>query len=139
MVASLYLGTQGWTYPSWVGPFYAPGTKSTAYLTHYATHFNTVELDTTFYAIPRQSTIEGWREKTPDGFRFAATFPHVITHQKALVDCQEEMHAFIKTMTGLGEKLGPLLLQMPPSWGAGGMEALRSFLGHLFWSLKVNV
>ncbi len=61
---NLYLGTQGWSYPSWVGPFYPAGTTQAAYLEHYATHFNTVELDTTFYAVPKASTIAGWRERT---------------------------------------------------------------------------
>ncbi len=84
-----FLGTQGWTLSSWVGPFYAPGTKNAAYLPHYATQFRTVELDTTFYAIPRLSTIDGWRDKTPPGFQFAAKFPKVITHEKLLVDSRE--------------------------------------------------
>ncbi len=131
MAASLFLGTQGWTYPSWIGPFYAPGTKSPAYLPHYATQFRTVELDTTFYAIPRLSTIEGWREKTPAGFQFAAKFPKVITHEKLLVDAREETTAFLNAMAGLDEKLGPLLLQMPPSWTASGMDALTTFLANL--------
>ena len=95
-MANLYLGTQGWTYPSWVGSFYPPGTQSTAYLEHYATQFNTVELDTTFYAIPRASTIAGWRERTPAGFHFAAKFPQAITHQKELVDCGTETIAFLE-------------------------------------------
>jgi uncharacterized protein YecE (DUF72 family) len=128
MASQLFLGTQGWTYPSWVGPFYPPGTPQRAFLPHYATQFKTVELDTTFYAIPRESTIVGWREKTPDGFQFSAKFPQVITHQKVLVDCREETNAFISAMTGLDEKLGPLLLQMPPSFSAGQMDALATFL-----------
>jgi len=131
MAAALFLGTQGWTYPSWVGPFYAAGTKSTVYLPYYATQFRTVELDTTFYAIPRLSTIDGWREKTPAGFQFAAKFPKVITHEKLLVDAHEETSAFLKAMAGLDEKLGPLLLQMPPSWTSSGMDALTTFLANL--------
>jgi uncharacterized protein YecE (DUF72 family) len=131
MAASLFLGTQGWTYPSWVGPFYAAGTKSSAYLPHYATQFRTVELDTTFYAIPRLSTIEGWREKTPAGFQFAAKFPKIITHEKLLVDSREETSAFLSAMAGLDDKLGPLLLQMPPWWTASGMDALTGFLAGL--------
>ena len=63
----LYLGTQGWSYPSWVGPFYPQGTSTSKFLDYYATQFNTVELDTTFYAIPRESTVKGWRERTPAG------------------------------------------------------------------------
>lgn len=128
---TLYLGTQGWTYPSWVGPFYPPGTRSTAFLEHYALQFHTVELDTTFYGIPRLSTIAGWRERTPADFRFAAKFPQAITHEKGLVNCAEDAATFVSAMTNLEQKLGPLLLQMPPSWGAGGLAALTAFLPQL--------
>lgn len=130
-MAALHLGTQGFTYPSWVGTFYPTGTPSRAFLEFYASQFDTVELDTTFYAIPRRSTIEGWRTRTPDGFQFAAKFPKSITHDKLLEDCAEETLAFLDTMTLLGHKLGPLLLQMPPSWGATGFAALAAFLQHL--------
>lgn len=125
---TLYLGTQGFTYPSWVGPFYPPGTPASAFLARYAAQFSTVELDTTFYAIPRASTIASWRERTPAGFRFAAKFPQTITHQRGLAGCGDETAAFLDAMAQLGDKLGPLLLQMPPSWGAGGFDALAAFL-----------
>jgi uncharacterized protein YecE (DUF72 family) len=88
-------------------------------------------LDTTFYGVPRRSTIAGWRERTPDGFRFAAKFPQAITHQKALVDCGLETVAFLDAMAQLDRKLGPLLLQMPPAWGAGAFEALAAYLRDL--------
>jgi uncharacterized protein YecE (DUF72 family) len=114
-----------------VGAFYPPGTSAATYLARYAERFDTVELDTTFYAIPRASTVTGWRERTPDWFRFAAKFPQAITHQKQLVDCALETHVFLDAMTGLGEKLGPLLLQMPPSFPATEMAALESYLGSL--------
>lgn len=127
-MSHLYLGTQGFTYPSWVGMFYPPGTPSNAFLQAYAAHFTTVELDTTFYGVPRASTIAGWRDRTPDGFQFAAKFPQTITHQKSLMHCAEEATAFIGAMSQLGDKLGPLLLQMPPSWGTGGFDALKAFL-----------
>ena len=127
-MSTFYLGTQGWSYPSWVGSFYPPGTPSSAFLEAYAAHFDTVELDTTFYAIPRTSTVDGWRTRTPDRFRFAAKFPQAITHQKALVDCAEETNAFLAAMGRLDHKLGPLLLQMPPSWGANAFDTLAAFL-----------
>jgi uncharacterized protein YecE (DUF72 family) len=124
----LYLGTQGWSYPSWVGPFYPPGTPSSKFLDVYATRFNTVELDTTFYAAPRDSTVAGWREKTPAGFRFAAKFPQTITHQKALADCEMETQGFVEVMAQLDDKLAALLLQMPPQWTVSGMASLEKFL-----------
>lgn len=127
----LYLGTQGWSYASWVGIFYPAGTPAAEYLPRYAEHFNTVELDTTFYAVPRPSTVAGWRERTPAGFRFAAKFPSAITHEKQLVDCTEDAFFFLDTMTQLDQKLGPLLIQMPPSFGAAQMPALAGFLDGL--------
>lgn len=130
-MSRIYLGTQGWSYPSWVGPFYPAGTGSKDYLDEYAKQFDTVELDTTFYAIPRRTTIEGWRERTPAGFRFAAKFPKVITHERELRECALEANAFVDAMEGLGDKLGPLLLQMPPGWSAAGLEDLASFLPQL--------
>lgn len=130
-MSALYLGTQGWTYPSWVGSFYPAGTRTTAFLEHYARHFNTVELDTTFYAVPRPGAIAGWRARTPPDFRFAAKFPQAITHEAGLVNCAEEAAAFVEAMLNLQEKLGPLLLQMPPGWSAAGFDALTAFLPRL--------
>jgi uncharacterized protein YecE (DUF72 family) len=127
-IERLYLGTQGWSYDSWVGSFYPSGTRPEGYLEHYARHFNTVELDTTFYAVPRLSTVSGWRERTPESFRFAAKFPKIITHEKQLRDCGPETIAFLETMTQLGQKLGSLLLQMPPSFSADQIDTLEAFL-----------
>jgi uncharacterized protein YecE (DUF72 family) len=72
--------------------------------------------------------VKGWRERTPSGFRFSAKFPQVITHEKALRDCRLETNAFVEAMAALDEKLGVLLLQMPPQWGAGAMADLEKFL-----------
>jgi uncharacterized protein YecE (DUF72 family) len=130
-VDRLYLGTQGWSYTSWVGIFYPPGTPAAEYLPQYAAQFNTVELDTTFYAVPRPSTVAGWRERTPADFRFAAKFPSSITHEKLLVDCTDDAFFFLETMTQLDQKLGALLIQMPPSFSAAQMPALASFLNAL--------
>ena len=130
-MGQLYLGTQGWSYPSWVGSFYPSGTSTSEYLPEYTKSFNTVELDTTFYGVPRQSTIAGWRERTPAGFRFAAKFPKTITHEKALRDAVPETTYFVEAMAGLDDKLGPLLLQMPPQWTASGMDDLKRFLPDL--------
>jgi uncharacterized protein YecE (DUF72 family) len=130
-MSNLYLGTQGWSYDSWVGTFYEADTPSSGWLQAYAGEFNSVELDTTFYAVPRASTISGWRERTPEGFRFAAKFPQAITHEKQLSECGPETVNFLEAMTGLGEKLGPLLLQMPPSFSAAQAEPLAAYLREL--------
>jgi uncharacterized protein YecE (DUF72 family) len=81
------------------------------YLSYYATKFDTVEVDSTFYRTPSMATVQGWRDKTPNGFVFAAKVPQVITHEKVLVDCDEEFNQFVLTIDLLGEKLGPLLFQ----------------------------
>jgi uncharacterized protein YecE (DUF72 family) len=130
-MSRFYVGTQGWSYESWVGNIYPVGAPSSSWLQHYAAQFTSVELDTTFYAIPRASTIAGWRERTPEEFRFAAKFPQSITHEKQLTDCRAETLAFLDSMTGLGDKLGPLLLQMPPSFSAAHESHLRAFLQSL--------
>lgn len=110
---SVRLGTSSWSAESWVGSFYPAGTQPADFLPYYAQHFDTVEVDATFYRIPTAAMVEGWKAKTPAGFTFAAKVPQVITHEKRLEGCDEELNAFIKVMSGLGDKLGPLLFQFP--------------------------
>ena len=81
------------------------------YLSYYATKFETVEVDSTFYRTPSPATVKGWNAKTPPGFVFAAKVPQIITHEKVLVDCDADFKQFLETMDLLGEKLGPLLFQ----------------------------
>ena len=107
----LRLGASSWSAPSWEGVFYPPGTPAGAYLEHYARHFDTVEIDATFYRAPEARTVDGWRDRTPPGFLFAAKFPQSITHEKLLVDAGVETVEFVRVMERLGDKLGPLLLQ----------------------------
>ena len=85
--------------------------KSADYLSYYATKFDTVEIDSTFYRTPSLSTVRGWEAKTPNGFLFAAKMPQEITHKRVLVDCDDELKRFLDAMDCLGEKLGPLLFQ----------------------------
>ena len=82
----LRLGTQGWNYPAWVGPFYPDGTRTTEFLRTYARAFGAVEVDSTFYAIPPASTVRGWAARTPDAFTFALKLPQEITHERRFVD-----------------------------------------------------
>jgi uncharacterized protein YecE (DUF72 family) len=110
-MADVRIGTSAFTAAGWEHAFYPPGMKSADYLSYYATKFDTVEVDSTFYRTPKLSTVQGWYNKTPPGFVFAAKVPQVITHDKILSDCDAEMTEFLKVMDALGEKLGPLLLQ----------------------------
>jgi len=127
----LYLGTQGFAFDDWVGPFYPPGTPKASYLEEYARHFSTVEIDSTFYAIPRRSVVEGWRNRTPEGFTFAAKFPQLITHEKKLEGALGDAEAFVATMEGLGDKLGVLTLQFAYDFGPEYADRLEDFLGKL--------
>lgn len=127
----LYLGTSGWSYADWEGTVYPEGTAAGARLAEYVRHYATVEIDSTFYGTPRRSTVERWREVAPEGFLFAAKFPREITHERSLVDCEEPTWDFIRTMAALGDRLGPLLLQLPPSFAVEGMDVLERFLSKL--------
>jgi uncharacterized protein YecE (DUF72 family) len=127
----LYLGTSGWSYADWEGSLYPEGIPAGSRLAEYAKHYATVEIDSTFYGTPRRSTVERWREVVPEGFHFAAKFPQEITHEKNLVDSRDLAEDFVHTMELLGDRLGPLLLQLPPSFAVEGMGVLEDFLADL--------
>ncbi len=131
MSGQVYLGTQGFSFDAWVGPFYPAGTPKRTYLEAYAEQFDTVEIDATFYAIPRASTVEGWRQRTPPEFRFSAKFPRLITHDKKLDRAVGDAEAFVGTMQALGDKLGVLALQFAYDFTPEYFEALDDFLGRL--------
>jgi uncharacterized protein YecE (DUF72 family) len=112
-VPSILLGTSSFTATGWEGSFYPKGMRSADYLAFYAEHFQTVEIDSTFYGCPSVRTVSNWGARTPDDFIFAVKVPQVITHEKALVDCGPEFEEFVKTMDILGPKLGPMVFQFP--------------------------
>jgi uncharacterized protein YecE (DUF72 family) len=127
----LYLGTSGWSYADWEGSLYPEALPSASRLAEYVKHFATVEIDSTFYGTPRRSAVEKWREIVPEGFLFAAKFPQEVTHEKNLVDTRSEAETFVHTMQVLEDRLGPLLLQLPPSFTVEGMGVLEDFLSTL--------
>jgi uncharacterized protein YecE (DUF72 family) len=105
-----------------------------AFLAHYAGHFDTVECDATFYRTPSAKTVDGWRDRTPPGFLFAAKLPQEISHERGLVDCGAQVDEFVSVMERLGDKLGPILAQF--AYVAKGKDAEeyasgRSFLARL--------
>jgi len=110
---SIYLGTSSFTASGWEGSFYPRGLKSSDYLGFYADHFDSVEVDSTFYACPSAKTVSGWFSKTPDNFIFSVKVPQTITHDKVLVDCDAEWKEFFDTMGLLRQKLGPIVFQFP--------------------------
>jgi len=142
MTAVIRLGTQGWNYPAWVGPFYPPGTRLPDMLALYARAFSTVELDSTFYATPAEPVVRGWRARVPEGFVFSLKVPQEITHERRFVDAGEALGRFVHRARLLGEALGPLLLQTPADWHptADARAALADFLptlpGDLRWAIE---
>jgi uncharacterized protein YecE (DUF72 family) len=121
----------GWSYSFWKGNFYPETLPSNEFLAYYAKQFNTVEVDNTFYRIPRKQSVINWREQTPAGFIFSLKFPQVITHVKMLKDCQNEVEVFLERVELLKEKLGPLLLQFPNKFGPEHALFLRDFFQNL--------
>jgi len=130
MGAELRLGAQGWAHPGWVGPFYPHSAKSGDFLSIYARAFTTVEVDSTFYAIPAEPIVAGWLEQVPPGFLFALKVPQEVTHEKRLVDVDQKLNRFLHRISALGDRLGPLLLQMSPDFRASdaNRQVLRRFL-----------
>jgi uncharacterized protein YecE (DUF72 family) len=109
----LLLGTSAFTASGWAGSFYPAEINPRKYLAYYSTQFRTVEVDSTFYGTPGVETVSKWYLLTPADFIFAAKVPRIITHEKMLVDCDEEFEEFVDRMGILDDKLGPLLLQFP--------------------------
>jgi len=128
MSARIRIGTQGWNYDAWVGPFYPSGTRLADFLTIYARAFDTVEVDSTFYAIPPATTVRGWAERTPPGFRFALKLPQEITHERRLRDAGHATGSFLDVARELGDKLGPILIQLGPAFVPAELPALAAFL-----------
>ncbi len=127
------IGTSTWSQKDWVGNFYPPQTKPTAFLSEYAKRLPTVEIDSTFYAIPRQSVVESWYDQTPPEFVFSAKIPRAITHEHLLCDCSDTLRLFLNRISRLKEKLGALLIQLPPNFAAtlASVEVMKSFLHSL--------
>ena len=126
-----YLGCPGWGLKSWVGRLFPAGTKNSDFLARYAEVFNTVEGNTTFYALPPAETVARWRDQVPNEFRFCFKFPRAISHDALLVDCGAEVAQFLDRISPLGDKLGTLFLQLPPRFGPSQLPRLRAFLAAL--------
>ncbi|MCW4001446.1 MAG: DUF72 domain-containing protein [Candidatus Bathyarchaeota archaeon] len=127
----LHLGTIGWSYTFWKGNFYPAKTASKDFLGYYAGQFGTVEVDSTFYRIPTEQTIRSWGSQTPKGFLFSFKFPQLITHIRQLRDCQVQTASFLSRLEPLGDRVGALLLQFPPSFTAKHQADLAEYLHSL--------
>ena len=126
----IWVGTSGYNYPEWRGSFYPEGFPEGEMLPYYAARFNTVEINYTFYRMPSEKALAGWAEATPEHFRLALKAPQRITHQSRLRDCADTVEVFLKRAATLGEKLGPVLFQLPP-WFRKDLAVLGDFCGCL--------
>ena len=125
-----FVGTSGFAYKEWVGPFYPPGTKGSAMLEHYATVFNSVEINYTFRRSPTPSMIEGWAKATGEDFVFALKANQGITHFARLKNTGERLGTFLEAVAPLGPRLGPVLFQCAPNMKYDP-EVLDGFLADL--------
>lgn len=127
---SVHIGTSGWNYAHWKEVFYSAGLSQKDWLAHYTKTFRTVEINNSFYNLPDAKTIRTWREQTPESFVFSVKASRYITHMKKLKDPDEPVANFLKRVTILDRKLGPVLFQLPPKWTCNP-ERLASFLDRL--------
>ena len=139
MTTRMRLGTQGWNYDAWVGPFFPIGTRPTDFLTVYARAFDTVEVDSTFYAVPAAKTVRGWHDRTPEQFTFALKLPQEITHEHRLRNYGDVADMFFDRARELGDKLGPVLIQLGPDFGPAELPALANMLPILPRDIKFAV
>jgi uncharacterized protein YecE (DUF72 family) len=125
-----FIGTSGWRYDHWIGSVYPEGTQPDDFLHHYAGFLRTVEVNSTFYGLPSQKSIEAWLAATPPGFVFAIKASRYLTHMKKLKDPEAGLQRFLAAIRPFGEQLGPVLFQLPPRWrcNAGRLDAFLDAL-----------
>lgn len=124
------IGTSGWNYKHWSGIFYPPDLNQKNWLDHYCRFFNTVEINNTFYHLPKKEVFEKWYSSVPDNFLFVIKASRFITHMKKLKEPQVSVKNFLENISVLREKLGPVLFQLPPFWKIN-LERLEGFLSFL--------
>lgn len=110
---NVLVGTSSWSTDDWCGSFYPESIEPAEMIRVYSTKLPTVEIDSTWHYMPNKKMVDAWNSRTPDGFIFSAKVPKVISHEKYLVDCEQELSEFLSVMSRLGNKLGPLVLQFP--------------------------
>ncbi len=129
-MATQRIGTSGWSYDHWTGPFYPSDLPSEQRLPEYARHLNSTEINNSFYHLPSIDTLRAWRESVPDDFCFAVKASRYITHMKKLKDPSQGLEGLLERVQVLGAKRGPLLFQLPPNWRFNP-ERLEQFLNAL--------
>ncbi len=130
MSPRIFLGTSGWNYPHWAGVFYPERAPRSKWLQLYGEHFDTVEVNATFYRLPKPETFEKWRRGTPEGFLWAVKASRYITHVKKMRDTRDPLNRFLDAAELLEQKLGPVLFQLPPFLAFDGV-IFRDFCAEL--------
>jgi uncharacterized protein YecE (DUF72 family) len=130
-ISNYHLGCPIWANKDWVGELFRSKTTTRDFLRQYASVFNSVEGNATFYGLPSQDTVARWKEETPDGFRFCFKFPRTVSHDLKLVGAQEPTLEFLDRLGPLDDRLGPFFLQLPPSYGPNLLPGLEQFLRNL--------
>jgi uncharacterized protein YecE (DUF72 family) len=129
--SSYFLGMPFWGHDEWAGSLYTRDVRPAERLSQYASVFNSVEGNTTFYQTPRPEIVARWREETPEGFRFFFKLPREITHDAGLVDVGSQCRAFLERMEPLRDRLGPFLIQLPATFAPEQLSHLTRLLGQL--------
>ena len=130
MPGHIRIGCSGWNYKHWREAFYPKGMPVRLWFEHYAATFDTVELNTSFYHLPKPETFTKWRDQAPEDFRYSVKASRFITHMKKLKDCAEPLELLLSRARNLGETIGPILYQLPPRW-AFDRERLEEFIALL--------
>jgi uncharacterized protein YecE (DUF72 family) len=126
----IHIGTSGWQYKHWRGPFYPADLPASKMLRWYAEHLDTVEINNSFYRLPSSAALTGWCQQTPSSFCFAVKASRYITHNRKLKDPPDTVEKFMKAVEQLKRRLGPILFQLPPNWKVN-VERLDAFLAGL--------
>lgn len=129
-MAQIRIGTSGWHYRHWVGRYYPAEIKPAAMLDYYLRDFDTVELNNTFYHLPKETAFDTWKKAVPSNFLFAVKGSRFLTHMIKLKDAERGIANFVPRAKRLGRKLGPILWQLPPKWNVNA-ERLEDFLSKL--------
>ncbi len=130
MDGRVHIGTSGWVYPHWRDVFYPRGLPQSRWFRHYAEHFDTVEINNTFYRLPAETVFDRWREESSPGFQFAVKASRYVTHLKRLAHAADSTALILDRSRRLGDRLGPILYQLPPRWPADPAR-LEEFAGLL--------
>lgn len=139
MKPRMHIGTQGWNYEAWVGPFFPVNTRPADYLSIYSRAFGSVEVDSTFYGVPAAATFKSWYERTPHDFVFSLKLPQEITHEQRLRDSLGVSDLFYERARELRHKLGPILVQLGPDFDPSELPALVDFIDKVPADIRFTV